>query len=168
MRLKRPRVASLDEVTIGRDADGAIIAYREPGFHTTHFMLGPEVHQLSDQEILDRFNDTIRATESLAAGYHHVAVEIPPGRPQIEYFARATPWTPRGDVLRCVIDDGGPGGMPIIHVDDQELSWIEFGRLLSTYAGWGMRVVFVPDDRLDAEPDIEVREAADKERGERI
>jgi hypothetical protein len=164
MRLKRPRVASLGEVVISRDADAAIIAYREPGFRTTHFTLGPEVHQMTDREILDRFNDSIRATEALAASYHHVAVEIPSGRPQIEYFTPGNQWTPRGDVLRCVIDDGGPGGMPIIHIDDQELSWTEFGRLLCTYAGWGMRVIFVPDDRVDEEPDVEVREPEDERR----
>ena len=43
-------------------------------------------------------------------------------------------------------------------IDDCELSLREFGRLLLTYAGWGMRVVFVPDDRIDEEPEIEVRE----------
>jgi hypothetical protein len=43
-----------------------------------------------------------------------------------------------------------------VYVDDQELSLAEFGRLLTTYAGWGMRIVFVPDDRLDEEPDIVV------------
>jgi hypothetical protein len=48
--------------------------------------------------------------------------------------------------------------MPLIHVDDHELSWSEFGTLLLTYGGWGMRIVFVPDNRLDEEPEIEVRE----------
>ena len=112
---------------------------------------------MTDREILDRFNADIRATEALAADYQHVAVEVPPGRPQIAYFSRGDQWTPRGDVLRCVIDEG-PDRMPLIHVDDHELSWAEFGTLLLTYGGWGMRIVFVPDDRLDEEPEIEVRE----------
>jgi hypothetical protein len=60
------------------------------------------------------------------------------------------------DVLRCVIDEG-PDGMPLIYVNDQELSWAQFGKLLFTYGGWGMRM-FVSDDRLDEEPEIEVRE----------
>jgi hypothetical protein len=157
MRLKHPHVAMLDEVAITREDDGAVIAYKDRTVRTTHFRLGPEVHRMTDREILDRFNAGIRATEALAADYQHVAVEVPPGRPQIAYFARGDQWTPRGDVLRCVIDEG-PNRMPLIHVDDHELSWAEFGRLLLTYGGWGMRIVFVPDDRLDEDPEIEVRE----------
>jgi hypothetical protein len=36
--------------------------------------------------------------------------------------------------------------LPVIHIDDRELSWDDFGRTLCTYACWDMRVVFVPDD----------------------
>ena len=69
-------------------------------------------------------------------------------------------WTPRGDVLRCQISDGGgdDGLEPIVYVDDREFSWHDFGRMLTTYAGWGMRIVFVPDDELERSPRIEVRE----------
>ena len=45
-----------------------------------------------------------------------------------------------------------PSNCPIatvIHVDDQEFSWEDFGRMLCTYAGWGVRLVFVPDDELE-------------------
>jgi hypothetical protein len=61
-------------------------------------------------------------------------------------------------VLRCVIDDGGPDGQAVIHIDDRPLSLPEFGRLLCTYAGWGMRITFVPEDALTEPPAIEVRE----------
>jgi hypothetical protein len=110
MRLKRPHVATLDEVVITRE--GAVIAYKDRTVRTTHFRLGPEVHRMTDREILDRFNAGIRATEALAAAYKHVAVEVPPGRPQIAYFAQDDQWTPRGDVLRCVIETRGPTGCP--------------------------------------------------------
>ncbi len=33
-----------------------------------------------------------------------------------------------------------------------------------TYAGWGMRIAFVPDDRVAEEPEVEVREPRDGER----
>ncbi len=121
--------------------------------------LGSEVHQMTYREILDSFNAGIRATEALTAEYQYVAVEIPLGRLQIAYFSQGDQWTPRGDVLRCVIDEG-PDRMPLIHVDDHELSWAQFGKLLLTYGGWGMRIVFVPDDRLDEEPEVEMSEPA--------
>jgi hypothetical protein len=158
MRMKRPHVAARDEVRITRDGDDAVIAFADPTIATTHLAIGPKVKQMTDQEILDCFNDCIRAQEQAAAEYVHVAVEIPPGKPQIQWFELGEHWTPRGDVLRCVVSDGGPDNEPIVYIDDRELSWKEFGRLLTTYAGWGMRIIVVPDDELDDEPRIEVRE----------
>jgi hypothetical protein len=158
MRLKRPHVATLEEVTITRNGEDAIIEYADQRIGPTHFRLGPEVQLMTDGDILDHWNACVHGMAG-SRRVRHVAVEMPPGRPQIRYFERGDQSTPRGDVLRCEIDDGGPGGEPIIHIDDRELSWREFGRLLTTHAGWGMRIVFVPDDELDEEPRIEIREA---------
>ena len=94
----------------------------------------------------------------MASEYEHAAVEIPPGHPQIQYFETGRQWTPRGGVLRCVIGDSGPDGEAVIYIDDHELSLEEFGRMLCAYAGWGMRIVFVPDEEINEEPYIEVRE----------
>lgn len=164
MRLKRPYAAQLDQVRIGRYGDEAVIEYVEPGVWTTHLKLGPEVHQMTGQEILDRFNELTQTQERLRHEYEHVAIEIPPGMPQIEHFDEGRQWTPRGDVLRCVISDGGPDNEPVIHIDEHDLSWEEFGRLLTTCAGWGMRLIFVPDDETHLEPRIEVREPRRDER----
>ena len=158
MRRKRPHVASLDEVRITREGDVAIIEYADERVWTTRLKLGPAVQHMTDEEILDRWNEGVLAQEQFAAEYEYIAVEIPPGKPQIEYFDKGYQWTPRGDVLRCVIDDGEPEGEPVIQIDDHELTWEEFGRMLTTYAGWGMRIVFVPDDELHDEPQIDVRE----------
>jgi hypothetical protein len=65
---------------------------------------------------------------------------------------------PRGDVLRCVIDDAGPNGEVTIHIDDEEMSLAEFGRLLSVHAGWGVRVPFVPEEFVDENPTVKVWE----------
>jgi hypothetical protein len=138
------------------------IEYADERIWTTHFKLGPGVQDMTDQQILDRWKDCVLAQEEVAAEYEHIAVEIPPGKPQVEYFEKGYEWTPRGDVLRCLIDDGGPGGEPVIHIDDHELSWEEFGRLLTTHAGWGMRIVFVPADELHETPQIEVHEPEEK------
>lgn len=162
MRLKKPYVASLDQVSISREDDYCVIEYIEPNVFTTRLKIGPKVHRMTDQEILDEHNRILRVQDQLASEYEHVAIEIPPGHPQIKYFELGDQWTPRGDVLRCVISDGGPGGQAIIYIDDHELSLEEFGRLLTTYAGWGMRIVFVPDDRTEEEPDIKIRDPDDR------
>ena len=71
-------------------------------------------------------------------GNKHVAVEVPLGSPQIKYFARRYQWCPRGGVLRCLVEDDENGQL-VVGIDDQELSLEEFGRMLTTYVGWGMR-----------------------------
>ena len=40
----------------------------------------------------------------------------------------------------------------------------QFGGLIRTYAGWGMRIKFVPDDSTHEEPITEVREPRKDER----
>jgi len=160
--MKKPYIANLGEVKISRQAEYGIIEYVEPNVSTTHLKIGPKVQDMTDQEILDEHNRILRIEQQMRLEYERIAVEIPPGRPQINYFELGDQWTPRGDVLRCVISDGGPGGQAIIYIDDHELSLEEFGRLLTTYAGWGMRIVFVPDDRTEEEPDIEIRDPDDR------
>jgi hypothetical protein len=38
------------------------------------------------------------------------------------------------------------------------LSLREFGRMMTTYSGWGCRIIFVPDDEVHREPKVEVKE----------
>lgn len=161
MRKRRPEVASIDEVHIRRDGDDAVIEYSDPNIATTYFRIGPSLGEMSDQDVLDAFNAVLEAEAEEAEAHEHVALEIPPGKPQIQYYPPAQQWAPRGAVLRCVVDDGGPDGEAIIYIDDQSLSLAEFGRMLCTYAGWGMRITFMPEDAIDAEPRIEVREPDD-------
>ena len=132
-RKKKPRIARLDQVRISRDGEDAIIEFLDTGIATTHLTIGPQVQQMTDDEILLLFNQTIAAQirnrDELG---EYVAVEVPSGSPQVEPFpGTMTDWVPRGGVLRCVIDDGGgeDGSLPVIHVDDQEFDWEEFGRL---------------------------------------
>jgi hypothetical protein len=51
----------------------------------------------------------------------------------------------------------------MIHIDEQELSWTEFGRLLTVHAGWGMRIVLVPDGETLTRPEIEIREPVEEQ-----
>ena len=158
MRYKKPRMATLDEVTISRDGEYAVIEFREQGISGMNLQLGPKVKKMTDRQILGEFNKTVRIMEEMREAYVHRPVEIPSGKPQIKYYAPGDQWTPRGDVLRCVIGDGGPDGEAIVWIDDHELSLREFGRMLTTYAGWGMRIVFVPEKDLDAMHPIEIRD----------
>jgi DNA-directed RNA polymerase subunit K/omega len=36
---------------------------------------------------------------------------------------------------------------------------MEFGKLVSSHEGWGMRVMFVPDDEIDKTPAIALQES---------
>ena len=51
MRIKKPQHASLDEVKISRKNDGAIIEFADPTISITHFKIGWQVHQMSDQAV---------------------------------------------------------------------------------------------------------------------
>jgi hypothetical protein len=162
MRRKKPYRTTLDEVSISRDGETAIITYRDPDVVTTHFKIGSNLERMTDGQILDLFNQTIEAMDKLAAAYEHVANEIPAGQPQIEYFAEGDQWTPRGDVLRCIVMGDGLDDDVFVCIDEKELTLKEFGKLLSTYSGWGMRIIFVPEDELEKEPVIEISEPKDK------
>ncbi len=164
MRKKKPRRASPDEVKISRSGEEAIIAFADATISTTHLRIGPRVHEMSDQAILDIFNDVMAAQDQLVAEWENIVVEIPPGRPQIKYSDLSDQWVPRGDLLRCHIDDGGPDGEVTVQIDDRELSLREFGRLLVTHAGWGMRIAFVPNEMVEEEPEVQVREPHEGER----
>jgi hypothetical protein len=56
------------------------------------------------------------------------------------------------------MDQCGDPREPVITIDGQELSWQEFGTMLCTYAGWGMRIEFTPEDAVHRRPRLEVRE----------
>ena len=60
---------------------------------------------MTDQEIIDLYNETLKAQAELARSVKYVAIEPPLGSAQIEYSEQCDQWTPRGHVLRCLIDD---------------------------------------------------------------
>jgi hypothetical protein len=158
MKKKERYIARLDEVVITRDGESAIISYKEDGIMTTHLGIGPEIAEMTDQEILDRHNECLRAQAELAASHRHVAVEVPLGSLQIEYEPRSRQWVPRGNVLRCLISDRTDDDTAMVEIDDHKLDAEAFSRMLTVYAGWGMRIEFVPDDQTHRRPAHEVRE----------
>lgn len=162
MKYKERYIARLDEVIITRDGDYAWIAYKEEAIRETRLQIGPEIVGMSDGEILELHNECLRAQAKRAAEYKHVAVEVPLGSAQIEYIARCDQWVPRGGVLRCLIHDDAEQQL-VVEIDEQELDLEQFGKLLTTYAGWGMGIEFVPDDEVHRRPVREVREPKPEE-----
>jgi hypothetical protein len=160
MKPKRPFIATLKDVKIKRDSDGetAIITYRDKSVGTVHFKIGPQITKMSEEEILYHHNQCIYAQLESRKNYHHNAREIPPGKPQIEYSKCCCQLVPRGDVLRCEVSDGGKNGEATFWIDDQELSLQEFGRMMTVWAGWGVRIICVPDDELYHNPPIKLCE----------
>ncbi len=164
MRLKRPYIASLNEVTITRADETAIIEYREKNVSSVNLTIGPQIHQMSDGDILNVHNHCIAAQLESMKEYQHVATEIPPGKSQIEYFKPGGYWTPRGDVLRCIIDSD-ENNETTIWIDNQEFCLKGFGKILSVFAGWGMRIIMVPEDETHQSPPIEIKEPDSQETG---
>lgn len=158
MRFARPYVARKEDVTISRDGERAVIQYLQPNVGTVYLAVGPKLGDMSDDQILDLHNAIIRSQEEVRASYVHVAKEIPAGRPQVSYFDKGAYWVPRGDVLRVVVQSDAGNEEPVIDIDGQEFTWHEFGRMLLTWQGWGVRMVMVPDDELEHVPKIEVQE----------
>src|SRR3974377_274992 len=67
MKRKEQYIARLDEVTITREGDSAVIRYKEEGIMTTHLKSGAESASSSDEANLELFNDTLRAQDRLIA-----------------------------------------------------------------------------------------------------
>ncbi len=156
----KPFFADLSEVIITRNGEYADITYRDPTVGGVSLKIGHGIILMSDEEILDRHHEVLLAMKLAAANYNHEAVEIPPGKPQVEYSESCDQWVPRGDVLRCLIHDE-EGRRAVIEIDDKEFTLEEFGTMLTTCSGWGMRIVFVPEEELTKQPDIVIKDPAD-------
>ena len=153
----RPRTVTLDEVRITRDGDYAVFDYKDPGMGGgMRFRVGPKVRKMTLGELLELHNDIIREQIAMAARYKHEAVEIV-GRPQIEYSNLTGQWETCGDVLRCVVTCADLDARePAFEFDGRELSLREFGAMLLSHEGWGMRIVFVSEDELHKTPKVKV------------
>jgi hypothetical protein len=168
---KRPFVASADQVRITRDGDDAIIEYADDTVATTHLRMGAEkLASMTDEELLDFWNDHIEAREIHRQGLSYTATEIPVGKPQVEFFEEANQWAPRGHVVRCeILSDAAiqPGvDEPFVSIDGRDFTLGEFMTMVGTFGGWGMRIEFVPDDELHERPKLKVREP-DQKKGSR-
>ena len=164
MRTKRPTHVLIHQVRITRDGDIATIDHADPNLSGAHLTIGPQIAAMTDADIVAMYNDVFDSQWALLQQWDKTVVEEPPGEPQMDYHESSDQWAPRGEVLRCIVDDGGPDGEVTIHIDDKELSLREFGRLLSVYAGWGMRIAFVPEEFVTENPRVKVRKPKRRKR----
>lgn len=157
MRFRRPPQSTIDQVHISREGEAAIIVYADPAYGTVHFTLGPEIVNLSDREILEMYNDVIAAQEASIADPANRPVEIPKGRPQIEWQEDFQQWSARGHVLKCEVSDDQNGDV-IVYIDDKELDADAFLQLIKPFAGWGMRITFMDESQIHDEPSVIVHD----------
>ena len=162
---KQPYVASPDQVRITRKGDYAIIEYADSTVATTNLKMGADrLAAMTDAEVLDFWNEHIRVNQAWRDSINYTAKEIPVGKPQVEYFEEGDQWVARGGVLRCqiVTDAAVPVELdePVVSIDGRDFNVAEFIKLLGGYGGWGMRIVFVPEDELKTQPRISVQDPA--------
>ena len=159
-KMKR-RVVTPNEVRITRNGDTAIIDYSDPAMGAgMSLKVGPNLAKMTDLEVIEMHNDMILEMQEFREEHPFVAIEISEGKSQIEYSKQCSQWTARGDILRCCIECSEDSGhIPVIEIDGQRLSWMDFGKLVSSHEGWGMRIMFVPDDEISATPAIAVQES---------
>ena len=161
MRLRRPPQATIDQVHISRDGEYAIIEHADTAYGTTRLLLGPVLQNMSDAEILEAFNDVTAAQDASVADPANRPVEIPRGRPQIEWLEDFQQWSVRGQVLRCHVSDDEHGNL-VFYVDDKELNAEAFLSLIKPFAGWGMRLTFMDESQVYDEPSVILRDSDDK------
>lgn len=160
MRFRRPPQSSIDQVHISRDGEVAIIEFADPAYGTVNLTLGPEINTLTDHEILDVYNDIVAAQEASIADPANRPIEIPKGRPQIEWLEDFQQWSARGHVLKCEVSNTEDGNL-VIYIDDKELDAEAFLQLIRPFAGWGMRVTFMDESQIHDEPVVIVRDPDD-------
>ena len=157
MRLRRPPQSTIDQVHISRDGEHAIVEHADTAYGTVNLRLGPEIDRMTDLEILGVFNDIIAAQDASIADPANRPVEIPKGRPQIEWSEKYQEWSARGHVLKCVVSDDEDGDL-VIHVDDKALDAEAFLQLIRPFAGWGMRITFMDESQIHDEPEVILRD----------
>jgi hypothetical protein len=150
-------IAASDEVTVIRDGECARIEYKEAGIAVTNLEIGPEIAEMSDSAIVEVHNQGLRNNAKQAAESKHVVYEVPLGSAQIEYFARCDQWVPKSSVLRCQIQVDEHGQI-IVKIDERRLRLKQFGKLLASHGGWGMRIEFVHTDEVHHRPALQVRQ----------
>jgi hypothetical protein len=156
MRKKKRKVAFPKEVKITRDGDFAHVDFINPNYASVRTQFKPgELTSMTDKDILKEHNEIVFSQERLIRNSR--PKEMADGCSQIKYDAKYKQWVPRSDVLRCELTSGERFDELIVCIDDEELSWEDFGRMLKMFMGWGMRLMFLPQGQLFDPPSVEIQ-----------
>ena len=82
--------------------------------------------------------------------------EMKEGLPQVGNDPYYKTLTTHSETLRCELSSGESHDELVVEIDDRKLSWNEFGKLISPYIGWAMRVQFLPAEQLLNPPESEI------------
>lgn len=134
----RRKVAFAKEVTIKRSGETAIIDFLDQSLGGTHLTIGPQITEMSDADILRLYNDIALVQHRMIADFR--PPEIQEGLPQIGIYPYYKDLTIYSQTLRCEVTSGDSHDDLVIEIDDKKLTWSEFGKLISPYIGWGMRI----------------------------
>ncbi len=159
LRRKQPPLdAKFEDVVVEHHGISAMITYKDPEIWRHSIALGPEHANLSPEEIFALHQEHLAAAAERREADPFVAVEIPAGQEQLRFDERMGAWSPRGHVLRCRINDADDEGVQLA-IDEHALTLEDLGKMLRTYAGWGLRLTIVPDDEIEREPAIVVSDS---------
>jgi len=79
---------------------------RLPAGRADHGAKAKEGYAHTEMKTVRNSSDSvIESQEEIAAEFDNAAIEIPPGRSQIKFIESRRQWVPRGQVLRCHIED---------------------------------------------------------------
>lgn len=156
MRKKKLKVAFPNDVKITREGVFAHIDFIDPVYSSRRLEIGPELTSMTDEEILRLHNQIVLSQLRCIAESR--PTEMAEGARQIEFDNSYKSWTMLSDVLRCELTSGSEPDELMVYIDDEELSWDEFGQMLQSYMGWGMRVTLLPQEQLSNPPSPEIIE----------
>lgn len=161
MARPKPFIATLQDVQITREGTAVHFSYPGRDHGGQIIEVGEDTTNMTDLELLEIHNDIARKTIEMIKSYEHIAIEIPEGKPQISYDKQCCQWVAKGDVIRCIVGWDEQNEGPSIEIDDKVLTWQEFGKMVSTWEGWGMRITCVPDNELSKTPTVVIGERDD-------
>lgn len=162
MRKKPIKVAFLQEVKITREGDFAHIDFIDPNYASRRIQFRPgELASMTDEDILRVHNEIVLSQQKLVRESR--PTEVPDGEAQIEFDNGYRHWIPRSDVLRCELTSGEDSDDLVVCIDDEELSLLDFGEMLKMHMGWGMRVMFLPQEQLINPPPVEIKGSTQKD-----